>query len=85
MTHGVWHNDNGLITTHTGYPCQSHTGVSTCRLYDGATRLKHTTSLGILNHVQCHTVLDTTARIEIFQFGKYSGALIYAIMGRKSL
>jgi hypothetical protein len=85
MAHGVGHDDNGLISSYSGYPCQSYACVSTCRFDDSTTGLKHTTALGIKNHVQCHTVLDTTARVEIFQFCKHSGALVYAIVGRESL
>ena len=85
MAHGVGHDDNGLITSHSGYPCQSYTSIATCRLYDGASGQKHSTALGIKNHIQCHTILDTTARVEIFKFCKHSGALVYAIVGRESL
>ena len=68
QTHGFGHGQHQPIPFDGSYHGKANTGISAGRFNQGCTGFQHTPFLGIFNHSQCRTCLDTARRIKHFKF-----------------
>ena len=66
-THGFGHREHQVISFDCSNHRQSHTGISTGRLYNRRTGLQCSARFRIFDHGKRHTILHTPSRIERFQ------------------
>ena len=66
--HRVGHCQDNLVSFGCSYPCESDACVTAGRLDDRSARGEYAVALGIFDHSECDAVLDTAARVEVFEF-----------------
>ena len=72
-THRLRHRQDQFVALHGTDECETYARVTACRLDNRGTGLQQPFLLGVFNHRQGDTVLDTATGVKEFHFGDNRG------------